>query len=65
MSSLYRGYYRALALLSYGHLVRSGDGWRFGAARIGHGTVERLIENGKATHLFPGEADERVIARIV
>lgn len=63
MSALNTEHYRVLAFLKYGALVRSGAAWRFGTARIGSGTVDRLIAVGKASHLFPGEPGECVIAR--
>lgn len=61
-SPLNRSDFKALVFLRYGALVRLKGQWRFGGTRIGDAVVDRLVAAGKASHLFPGEVGECVVA---
>lgn len=63
MAALNRTDFKALAFLRRGAFVRRGGEWRFGTARVGDSVVERLIETGRASQLFPGTSAECVILR--
>lgn len=39
---------RCLRFLKFGPVVRSANGWRFGAAAIGDGVVAQLLADGRA-----------------
>lgn len=55
-------YYRALAFLrARGALVRLNGEWRFGATRVGDSVVERLIEAGRVSRLFPNQVGDCIV----
>lgn len=65
MSALNRTDFKALTYLRHSAFVRVDGEWRFGLTRVGDTVVARLVSCGRATHLFPGEAHECIVRKVL